>query len=725
MPRVLADGPALATSPDGTLVAVLDRGRLSLVDVAARGEIAETIVPVSGVVDLGFADRPARLLSVTRTHASTHVHAFAIPSLEPLAMLEIPMPLRALAFVGERVLLVGIDGDGESARLVTLSRKSLSGDLIALRGPIHVAATAPEERLLVESRGQLEFWDVMLKRALFRLNLPLPPSLSAIGFAGRGRLLWVATSSARGHFEVFRFSDGRRQLQIDLGAPIIAGEGSGSSNRILLAQRGADGGAISLAQIDLGARERQAIELESPVGAFAMVEGEQPVVVVAASGAPLAFVSLSRATGAARIISLGAAIATVEEPPVRRPIASALAAPAGEPVVVAAAKETASAADRFATWRSRLHGARSSAAGVVETHGAAPADDASDAEPMEVEPTARLAIEPDAPSAEAGTMAARFAARAAQRRSGGKSVGSAAAATELAAARPVARIPATRSGEGIARKPGIHPEGKLAHPSKSLANSDSSFDAATAAASLSPAEGASDWRARLVHWGRKSLAADAPAEVPSLDDTLIEVLQERFGLEAQPVRIVALLYAAWLLGDARDGLAVAQVAQLSGDGDNWIEALGLGELARAGIVRARRGRLRLRSVAGRFLDGNPPGAAMVYSGASEPGPELSTLSVAPLAGEPLHDFATRLSIRLGHDFALVPVDGGGSAKRMNARLLDGLFEARLAGALALVSGLPIGGDWGERWLFRLDGAPVVLAVENIDPSLSHLPVLRP
>lgn len=749
MPRVLSDGPALATSPDGTLVAVLDRGRLTLVDVAARNEVAEAILPITGSVDLGFADRPARLVTVTRTDGATHVHAFAVPSLEPIAMLEIPAPLKTLAFVGERLLLIGGEGEGESARLVTLTRRSLVADVIALRGPVLVAAAAPEERLLVESRGQLEFWDVALKRALFRLNLPLPPALAAIGFAGKGRLLWVATSSPHGHFEVFRFSDGRRQLQIDLGAPIIAVEGSTATNRILIAQRAEEGAPVTLAQIDLGAREQQALEVPALVGGFAMVEGESPVVVVAATGAPLTFVSLSRATGAARIVSLAAA--PVGSVPIDEPAAGRVAAqPSGgapaDATAAEAEKQGASAADRFAAWRSRLHGARAGGPGdAVETD---MASSPSGPAPAEVEAVSAPAVEPTTPALErrptaaleAGSAAARFAARR-RAEEGPSSLGaSAASPSGLAASRLGGRIAPPRPSEPSVRESssGTPPQrrwssssARPSRPSPTARAADTSAARAAARKPLSTSEAMPGWRAALVAWGRAALAEDGEVDPPSIDGTLIEQLQLRFALEPPSVRLVALLYAAWLLGDGREGLPVARAASLSGDGEDWIEALGRGELAAAGIVRARRGRLRLRAAVGRFLDGQAPRITVVRPAALF-AEEPAALSVTVIDGEPLPELAVGLTATLGRPLALLILDGEMGARRIERRLADGLFEARTAGAVALVSGLPIAGDGSgtasggdaEGWLARLDGGPVVLAVETIAPSIAHLPLLQ-
>ncbi|MSP61314.1 MAG: hypothetical protein EXR72_13410 [Myxococcales bacterium] len=739
MPRVLDGGPALTASADGAFVAVLDQDRLSLIDAVERRELAEAVVPATGRGELAFVGAARRILTVTHGPEATTLHAYATPSLELTAKLEITGSHRALAFIGERVLLVGDEGEG--AKLATLGKKSLSADLIPLRGPVLIAAAAPEDRLVVTSRGQLEFWDLNGKLALFRLNLPLPPTISALGFAGRGRLLWVSTGEAGGHFEVFRFSDGRRQLAVDLGAPIVAIEGSVNTNRIVVAQR-KEGGAIELTQLDLGLRERRALTIEPPIGGFVVVEGEQPLIVVASAGTPLTFLSLGKASGGARPIALNPAASASEESPGSPPRSTSPEAVATDGAAGPAQKRGTTAADRFAAWRSRLHGGRPAAGGTDPAAPGDPPGPRPGSIPMAPpEPAVQRSPEgASSPSAQARAVRPPLPARRSE--AGPAAAVAAPPSTVTAPGGAPGASPFRRLGQVAARA--THPS--LAAPTTPLAPPARPSPAETARsarveparpASLEPrrpsvtapasgsSEAAPGWRGALVQWARTALATNGEAPPPPLDETAIAQLADRFALEPVAVRALALLYGAWLLGEGREGLAASRVAAAIGDDVDWPEALGVGQLARLGIARARRGRLVLRRVAGRFLDGAPVRVPIAKTAAPSEHAPFATSLVPIEPGEPLTDLAARLAERLGRDLALIDLagpatDGGTSLAR---RLADGLFEARATGAVPLIAGLPADDDPLSP-LERLGDGPALIAVgEACAPSLAHLPHL--
>ncbi len=680
MPRVLPGGPSLAVSADNAWVAVADHGRLSLVDARERRELGEATLAGSDG-DVAFCGATPRLLAVTRTEAHTEVAAYLAPSLELLARLELPgPPMRALAFVGDRVLLA--QDDGEAAKIVTLTTRLLIPDPIPLRPPTWVAAAAPEDRLLVETRGQLEFWDPVLKRALFRLNLPLPPAPKAIGFAGRGRLLWVAAREA-GRFEVFRFSDGRKQLQVDLGGETLAVEGSSTNNRIIVALRMTREGPIELNQIDLGVRERQVLEVEHPLAGFAVVEGEQPLIVAAAAGAPLAFVPLSKASGGARSVAIAlAAGAQVEESfsvkaadvraqaPMVAFASSDVAVEAAPPAVPATGKRT-TAADRFAAWRARLQGPKT-ADGEEET----------------------------APPATATAATATVATPSEEARGG--AAGRAKAEPVEEPAKP--REEGARSAKAVIRARGEAAERAAAAVEREMG--------APAAKTATPEE--AGWRARLATWGRAVLDGERPGEAPPLDGAApVVAVAERFALEPAATRALGFLYAAWLLGRG-DGVPAAEVARAIRDDDDWAESLGRGQLGRAGIARARRGRLALRRVVGDLLDGAAPRTPIARPERPLADAPALAAAVVALHGEPLDAAAARLANRLGRPVAVIDLD---QARRRGKRLRDGLFEARALGAVPLLAGLR------ADELARVEGAALFAVDGARPPALAHLPEL--
>lgn len=297
MPRLLAGGPGLGVSSDNAWIAVAGGGRLSLVDAATRAEAAAAHLP-AGEIDVVFASAAGspRLLAFHRRESATELAAYALPTLELTAQLVLQGLLHPAAAIGDRVLVYS-DG-GEGARMVVCTPRQLTTEPIGLREPVQLAAEAPEERLLVATRDQFECWDPAARRALFRLNLPAADPRQA-GFAAKWRLLWVATSGPAAQIEVYRFSDGRLQLRVDLPGRFVAASGSPDSPRIVVAAREGER-PIELCELDLGHKEKRPIPTEgAPPASFCVVEGLVPSVILAGADGKVRYVPLDKATPAA------------------------------------------------------------------------------------------------------------------------------------------------------------------------------------------------------------------------------------------------------------------------------------------------------------------------------------------------------------------------------------------------------------------------------------------
>jgi hypothetical protein len=280
--RLQGGAPDLAASVDGAYVACAGE-TLTLYAQATRAVIASA--PLDGPADVAFLGAD-RLLVVTRGDGRSQLQGFALPSLEPIAALELEDRLMVLTAVGGRALVT--NETLEQPRVVAVTSKIIV-DPIALREPLQLAAAAPEERLLVASRtreAQLECWDPGIRRALFRLNLPLLPQARLAGFSARRRLLWIAAGGPAGVIEVFRYSDGRLQARVELGATIVGATGHPESPRLVVATRKRDEDPVELTELDFQAVERR--ELTAPVSprAICVVEGAQPALVLLAGEAP-------------------------------------------------------------------------------------------------------------------------------------------------------------------------------------------------------------------------------------------------------------------------------------------------------------------------------------------------------------------------------------------------------------------------------------------------------
>jgi hypothetical protein len=281
--RLLPGAPDLAASLDGSFVACADSA-LTLFAHDSRAAIASA--PLDGPAELGFVGTD-RLLAVVPGDGRTQIHGYSLPTLELIASLELEGRLRLLTAVSNRALLA--TESMEQPRMVALTTK-IFVESIGIREPLVLACAAPEDRLLSASRtrdAQLECWDPFLRRALFRLNLPLMPRAQLAGFASRKRLLWIAAAGPLGQLEVFRFSDGRLQARVELGAHIVGAAGHPDSPRLVVATRQADeGGVVSLTELDFQLGERRAINSPFSPKAICLVEGKEAALVLVDVGPP-------------------------------------------------------------------------------------------------------------------------------------------------------------------------------------------------------------------------------------------------------------------------------------------------------------------------------------------------------------------------------------------------------------------------------------------------------
>lgn len=194
-------------------------------------------------------------------------------------------------------------------------------------------------------------------------------------------------------------------------------------------------------------------------------------------------------------------------------------------------------------------------------------------------------------------------------------------------------------------------------------------------------------RAELVAWGetvrtRHSTAPPPPPHVWNLTD-----LAQRFSIDLRSRTLIALLYAAWLEGDGRKGVPVSHLARALGNDElAWVEALGQGRVGRLGWIRSKLGRTRLHPQVGRFLDESPPRVKLVAPlldtlKSLEPPTSLSLWRGPADDGRDVLAFASACGIPI----AVVDLDAL-PPKRFERMLRDRLLEARLHGALPVLTG---------------------------------------
>jgi hypothetical protein len=178
------------------------------------------------------------------------------------------------------------------------------------------------------------------------------------------------------------------------------------------------------------------------------------------------------------------------------------------------------------------------------------------------------------------------------------------------------------------------------------------------------------WRDDVALWSQAVVASrGGPAVHGQPVAYAIEALLGRFELDATMLPVLALLYGAHLRGEM--GVAPIDVARMLER--QWDEALGRGELARAGVCEYVRSRVALSPVILRALDELPPLTGTILG---PPGPvALLGPCVVIAPGEPLADVAERCLPRVGGAILV------GHADVPWAPLV---FEARAYGAAAML-----------------------------------------
>jgi hypothetical protein len=155
-------------------------------------------------------------------------------------------------------------------------------------------------------------------------------------------------------------------------------------------------------------------------------------------------------------------------------------------------------------------------------------------------------------------------------------------------------------------------------------------------------------------------------------------------------------------------VAAATLAHVIDDG-GWEEALLCGTLGRARLCLLGGGRVRLRPLAARFLDGRPAKLRIVQPPAGA--------TPAPLDGSRRLDAqrldeAAALAERLGRPLAFIDA--------ATVSVEAALAEARLAGIVPLVNG----SNGVEEWAPLVAEQVVLCADDEPPPALSALPPLE-
>ncbi|MEP6865327.1 MAG: hypothetical protein ABJE66_32210 [Deltaproteobacteria bacterium] len=282
---VPADKPRIAIASDGTLAAIHEPTRITVVDLPGCAAFAEVgIDPEAGASEVMWVGAPPRLVVLSRYAAHSTVHLLDPYGPRTIAEIRLEAPMKLMASVGAHALAVGSLG----AAILTAGESSLTPYQFPAR-TVPVTAGAAGAQFVVALSGAIEEWDPQTRMPKRRLKLPKPAVITQLG--GSDRVVWMTTQSDPTRLDVFPLVNRGQPKLHELPEPIAHVAAHPRSD--LLACVGADHGRLYIVDLD----GRQPIRTIAPeridrVEAAGFILGRMIGVVAAQARRPIALIQL-------------------------------------------------------------------------------------------------------------------------------------------------------------------------------------------------------------------------------------------------------------------------------------------------------------------------------------------------------------------------------------------------------------------------------------------------
>lgn len=206
--------PSLVVAGDGTQLAMLEEGRVTVVDLAtmrARSEIG--LAGAAEDSDVALAGVPSRLVVVTRMASETRLFVVDPAGPEKLGEASTRANMRLGAIAGDTVLLIG-----PTTALVDLRNLERPPSTLPVRGAVMAAGSMGDTRMVLVMSGALEEWDAATRSPVKRMRLDRPLDLHLIG--GSERRIWMVVKAAPQQIEIIH-SQTRSTRMIEVPEPIV------------------------------------------------------------------------------------------------------------------------------------------------------------------------------------------------------------------------------------------------------------------------------------------------------------------------------------------------------------------------------------------------------------------------------------------------------------------------------------------------------------------------
>ncbi|HEU4614436.1 MAG TPA: hypothetical protein VFS15_20210, partial [Kofleriaceae bacterium] len=313
---IVKDAPYVIVAGDGRFAAVVDRGRIAVLQLP-DGTLAGEYAIASGA-QVAWLGSPSRLLVIS-PGPGYQTAQLIDPDPVPNELGE-PMPedetrveatARLAATVDDHALLLGAQG---ATLLQALGMKLAPSRFLTLTVP-SVAGTAGR-RFVVAIGGTVEEWDPKQRAATRRVRLRIPVHNAITAVGGNERRFWMITRDTPARIDVIVDISRGKLDAYELPEPIASV--ARHPQRELLACIGRDTGQLYVLSLD-GQLAPRAVAVEGldAVDSVAFCPGQTVAMVAARAGKPVRIVGLDgKPLGAAPTVQAGAA-ASPPLPPVR------------------------------------------------------------------------------------------------------------------------------------------------------------------------------------------------------------------------------------------------------------------------------------------------------------------------------------------------------------------------------------------------------------------------
>lgn len=313
---IVKDAPYVIVAGDGRFAAVVDRGRIAVLQIS-DGTLAGEYAIANGA-QVAWLGSPSRLLVIS-PGPGYQTAQLIDPDPTPSELGE-PVPedetrveatSRLAATVDDYALLLGAQG---ATLLQALGMKLALSRFLTLTVP-SVAGTAGR-RFVVAIGGTIEEWDPKQRAATRRVRLRIPVHNEITAVGGSDRRFWMITRDTPSRIDVIVDVNRGKPDAYDLPEPIASV--ARHPQRELLACIGRDTGRLYVLSLD-GQLATRTVTVEGldAIDSVAFCPGQTVAMVAARTGKPVMIVGLDgKPLGAAPAVQAGPA-ASSPRPPVR------------------------------------------------------------------------------------------------------------------------------------------------------------------------------------------------------------------------------------------------------------------------------------------------------------------------------------------------------------------------------------------------------------------------